>query len=318
MSLVFVFFVLTYTVLMGVLAVINRLIMSGGGLADTTAPIIELVGGNDITMAVGDVLVEPTIIVYDDTSIPRVEIVDNVNIAAEGEYKIAYTAYDEFDNVATAERNVKVVQPAGRVYLTFDDGPSDYTASLLDTLNKYGVKATFFVTGYGDDAVLKREYDEGHAVGVHTMSHVYSQIYTNTSNYWDDFNAVQDRIRRVTGQTTALMRFPGGSSNTISALYDGGHHIMFTLVDEAAARGYTYFDWNVDSNDAGGASTADEVYDNVSRILGDGGEYVVLQHDVKPYSVEAVERIIQYGLEHNFVFSALRENSFSAHHGVNN
>ena len=79
-----------------------------------------------------------------------------------------------------------------------------------------------------------------------------------------------------------------------------------------------YFDWNIDSDDAGGAKTADDVYNNVVRALGDGGEYVVLQHDVKPYSVEAVDRIIKYGLERGFVFSKLREGSFTAHHGVNN
>ena len=299
----------------------NELTIDGqikAAMEDKTPPVIELKGGDKMTIAVGDVLAEPGVAVYDESSWPEVEIDSEVDVAHEGEYEIHYTATDESGNIATVKRDVKVMQPAGRVYLTFDDGPSEYTGTLVDVLNKYGVKATFFVTGYGDDALIKREYDEGHAVGVHTMSHVYSYIYANKDNFWEDFNAVQDRVRRVTGQNTVLMRFPGGSSNLISALYDGGSRIMSALVDEVTARGYTYYDWNIDSGDAGGASTADEVYNNVTRVMGDGGEYVVLQHDVKPYSVEAVERIIQYGLEHNFVFSALRPNSFSAHHGVNN
>ena len=287
-------------------------------LADTVPPVIEMIGGETITMAVGDVLEEPKIFVYDDSSIPRVEIEDNVNISQEGEYQINYLAIDESNNVATAVRNVRVIRPVGRIYLTFDDGPSDYTSSLLDVLDKHGVKATFFVTGYGDDAVLKREFDEGHTIGLHTMSHIYSHIYASKENYWSDLNAVQERVQNVTGQHTSIMRFPGGSSNMVSAVYDGGQRIMSSLVNEVPERGYTYFDWNVDSDDAGKATTADAVYNNVVKSLSAGGEYVVLQHDVKPYSVEAVERIIQYGLENGFVFSKLRESSFPAHHGVNN
>lgn len=287
-------------------------------MRDTTPPVIELMGGEQMTMAVGDLLEEPGIVVYDESSLPLLEIESDVVVNREGEYEIRYTATDESGNIATTERSVKVIQPAGRIYLTFDDGPSDYTPVLLDVLNKYGVKATFFVTGYGDDAVLKREYDEGHAVGLHTWSHNYSYLYANLDNYWADLNAVQDRVQRVTGQKTFLMRFPGGSSNMVSAVYDRGIKIMSILANDVPNHGYTYYDWNVDSDDAGKASSSDEVYNNVTRVLGNGGEYVVLQHDVKPYSVEAVERIIQYGLDHGFVFSKLREGSFAAHHGVNN
>ena len=291
---------------------------SGEIVVDTTPPVIEMIGGDALTMAVGDVLEEPRIIAYDDSSIPKVEIENHVNITQEGEYKINYVATDDADNVTFAEREVKVIRPSGRIYLTFDDGPSDSTAALLDTLNKNGVKATFFVTGYGDDALIKREHDEGHTVGLHSMSHNYSYIYANKNNYWADLNAVQDRVQNITGQHTNIIRFPGGSSNMVSSVYDGGQRIMSALVNEVSERGYAYFDWNIDSDDAGGTTTADEVYNNVVSALGNGGEYVVLQHDVKPYSVDAVDRIIQYGLEHGFVFSGLKESSFAAHHGVNN
>ena len=287
-------------------------------MKDTTPPVIELMGGEQMTVAVGDLLEEPGIVVYDEGSLPSVKIESDVISNQEGEYEIRYIATDESGNTATAWRSIKVIQPMGRIYLTFDDGPSEYTSSLLDVLNKYGVKATFFVTGYGDDAVLRREYDEGHAIGLHTHSHNYSYLYANTDNYWEDLNAVQDRVQRVTGQKTFLMRFPGGSSNMISAVYDGGISIMSILTEDVSDHGYTYYDWNVDSDDAGRASTSDEVYDNVTRALNIGNEYVVLQHDVKSYSVEAVERIIQFGLERGFVFSKLREGSFTAHHSVNN
>ena len=159
------------------------------------------------------------------------------------------------------------------------------------------------MTGYGDDALIKREYDEGHAVGIHTFSHVYSSIYTSVENYMADFEQIRGRVASLTGHEPKLMRFPGGSSNLISARYDGGIKIMSRLTSILTERGFTFFDWNVDSADAGGASSADEVYNNVIAALKTGGDSVILQHDIKPYSVEAVERIIQYGLSNNFVFS---------------
>ena len=224
-----------------------------------------------------------------------------------------------FKKVTDSGENIDVEVPEkhGTIYLTFDDGPGPYTNILLDILKHYGVRATFFVTGSGDDAVLLREYEEGHAIGLHTFSHQYSYIYRNVDNFINDLVKVQERVKRVTGQTTMLMRFPGGSSNTISTRYDGGKRIMSRLVDEVEKRGFVYFDWNIVSGDAGETTKTEEVYTNVVNKLGDG-EYIVLQHDVKDFSVAAVEKIIQYGYEHGYDFATLNAESFNAHHGVNN
>ena len=223
--------------------------------------------------------------------------------------------YSEEDDLELMRERAEAA--TGVVYLTFDDGPSDYTAQLLDVLKKYNVKATFFVTGGGDDALIEREYREGHALGSHTASHNYAYIYSNTDNFWADVTLVQERIRRITGQTTWLMRFPGGSSNTVSRRYDGRQHIMSILTEEAGAKGWKYFDWNLDSGDAGGARDENTVYERVVSGLR-AGDNVVLQHDVKDYSVAAVERIIRYGQENGYIFLPLDMSSFDAHHGVNN
>lgn len=206
----------------------------------------------------------------------------------------------------------------GTIYLTFDDGPGEYTAGLLDVLARYKVKATFFVTCRGDDALILREYEEGHAIALHTCSHNYASIYINTGAFMNDLVAVQDRVERITGLKSYLMRFPGGSSNTVSRRYDGGRRIMSALVSEVSARGFTYFDWNVDSRDASAAKSTDEVYNNIVNSLKVGGDSVVLQHDTKSFSVAAVERVIQYGLVNNFVFKKLDANTYNAHHSVNN
>lgn len=106
------------------------------------------------------------------------------------------------------------------IYLTFDDGPSDTTtAQLLDILKANDVKATFFVTGYGYDDLIKREHDEGHQIGLHTMTHNYSLVYSSVDAYFDDLKQISDRVKRITGQKSMMVRVPGGSSNTVSANY---------------------------------------------------------------------------------------------------
>lgn len=221
--------------------------------------------------------------------------------------------------ILAAEKRAVEARAAGRIiYLTFDDGPSEWTGELLDVLARYDVKATFFVTGAGRDDLISRAFNEGHAIGIHTSSHVYSYIYANPENFWADFGVVADRIARLTGEGTKLMRFPGGSSNTVSRLYDGGARIMSRLSREAVARGYAYFDWNVDSGDAGGALSADEVFARVTSGLRPNGPSVVLQHDTKKFSVEAVGRIIEYGLSQGYVFDKLDVSSYAARHGINN
>ena len=92
---------------------------------------------------------------------------------------------------------------------------------------------------------------------------------------------------------------------------------MSTLTREVQNRGYKYFDWNISSGDAGGTTTSDGVFINVTRSLKDDYS-IVLQHDTQGFSVDAVERIIIYGLQNGYTFSVLDENSPGAHHGVNN
>lgn len=287
---------------------------------DKIAPIISLNGSEKYFMTIDMPydLPEPTVI--DNCDDVELEVEGTVDKTKIGTYETKYFATDESGNVASVERTVVVnpVPDRGIIYLTFDDGPSGYTDHLLDILKKYNVKATFFVTGSGSDDSIRRMFNEGHAIGLHTFSHNYAYIYQNVNNFFEDLNKIQTRVENITGQKTFLMRFPGGSSNTVSRNYDGGKKIMSQLVSSVTEKGYRYFDWNVSSEDAGGASTADQVYNNTVRYLKEGGSSVVLQHDSKGFSVDAVERIIQYGQAHGYKFMKLDTSSFAAHHGVNN
>lgn len=231
--------------------------------------------------------------------------------------------------MTTKDRMVYVISinhpeiPNGKsIYLTFDDGPSSYTNTLLDILDKYNVKATFFVTNQGftksyDDVIL-REYQSGHTVGLHSNTHYYPYIYSSVNNYLEDLYAIQSKVKRITGITSMIMRFPGGSSNTVSKNYDLKTHIMSKLTSEVEKRGFHYVDWNIVSGDAGETTDTNVVIANVESHLGNNNTYVVLQHDIKKFSVDAVESIIKYGLAHGYTFRNITMNSPVVHHRINN
>ncbi len=196
----------------------------------------------------------------------------------------------------------------GVIYLTFDDGPGPYTEKLLDILDKYGVKATFFVVGLYDLSLVAEMVERGHSVGNHTYTHDYSKLYASEDAFFSELYRTQDKIETVCGKRTRLVRFPGGSSNTV------GQVSMIQLTRALTNAGYAYFDWNVDSKDAAGAITADEVLYNVCSAVATKDMAIVLQHDIKSYSVDAVEEIILWGLANGYTFEALTVSSPGAHH----
>ena len=307
--------------------------------SDTEPPVITVNGESSISIKNGSEYTDQGAKAVDNCD-GEVEVTVNnpVNTKKNGTYEVVYNAKDSFNNVSEVKRTVKVYSPStsssssgssysceGKVkyscggsgkiiYLTFDDGPSGYTSQLLDVLKQYGVKATFFVTGNGSDAMIKREYDEGHTVALHSYTHNYGQIYASLDAYFADLDRINDRVERITGQRSYIVRFPGGSSNTVSKK---SKCIMTTLAHELANRGYVYYDWNVSSGDAGGTTSTDQVYLNVVNRLGNG-RYVVLQHDSKGYSVRAVERIIQYGQSHGYTFARLEHDTMTCHHATAN
>ncbi len=130
----------------------------------------------------------------------------------------------------------------GVIYLTFDDGPSaNITPKVLDILKKEKVKATFFVLNYSksNEKLIKRIVKEGHTIGVHGYSHEYSKIYKSKKAFLNNIYSLQKKIEKLTGIKTKYMRFPGGSSNTVSRHYSKG--IMSRLVGEMLGRGFRYY-----------------------------------------------------------------------------
>lgn len=157
---------------------------------------------------------------------------------------------------------------------------------------------------------------EGHSIGAHAYRHDYKRVYASDEAYFDDLGRIQQEIASRIGTETKLIRFPGGSSNTVSRKYCVG--IMRRLTRAVEERGYAYFDWNVSSGDAGAVHTTEAVVNNVKSGILKQHVAVVLQHDVKAFSVAGVEEIIRWGQEQGFVFLPLTERSTAPHHGVSN
>ncbi len=182
-----------------------------------------------------------------------------------------------------------------RVYLTFDDGPSANTDRILDILNQYGVKATFFVVakdGYTDQ--YRRIVEDGHTLAMHSYSHKYSEIYASLDAYKEDLTKLHDFLYELTGEDCNIVRFPGGSSNTIS------HVDMWELIEYLNKTDMVYYDWNVSSGDAsGGRKSIDQIKKNVLDNIDQFSNAVVLFHDAsgKDSTVDALPAIIEEILE---------------------
>ena len=297
-------------------------------LPTATAPELTLLGDEHMTITARMDFEDPGFTAVDSKGKDLSDLVTvegSVTPYRLGEYELTYSLSNG-DETVTVTRTVEVepvelppvVQPDEKtIYLTFDDGPGPYTDALLDVLAAYDVKATFFVTQeYPEhEDCIGRAYREGHTIAVHTSSHNYYQIYASEQNYLDDFYTMQEVIYRQTGEYTQLFRFPGGSSNTVSNFNPG---IMSRLTGMMNGMGYQYYDWHVDSGDAGGTRTTAGVVANVTNGCAERRTTVVLQHDVKDYSVDAVEQIIIWGRQNGYTFRALDLTSPTAHHRIAN
>ncbi len=181
-----------------------------------------------------------------------------------------------------------------KVYLTFDDGPSANTAEILDILQEYNVKATFFVVGKTDEVSIenyKRIVAEGHTLGMHSYSHKYNEIYTSIEAYSEDLCKLQDYLYEITGVQSTYVRFPGGSSNKVSKVN------MQDLISYLSEKKITYYDWNISCGDADTSNLDPQII--VSNCLDKLDQYrneaMILMHDAndKKTTVEALPIMIE-------------------------
>lgn len=289
---------------------------------DNKSPVLSFDNSNNLYVSLGDKVVLDDVKSHDNCDgdlTDKIKIEGSVDVDKAGEYEIIYRVKDSAGNETLEKRKVFVTKKdaPGTIYLTFDDGPKEGTTNvILDILKEENVKATFFVTNSGPDSLIVRAHNEGHTIALHTSSHDYSYLYSSSENYFNDLYSVQDRVNRLIGIKSTIIRFPGGSSNTVSRKYSPG--IMTYLTQEVLNRGFKYYDWNLSSGDAGEVRDSDGVYNTVVNNLSHDRVNMILMHDIKAYTRDALKRIIRYAKENGYTFDVIDNNTEMIRQSVNN
>jgi peptidoglycan/xylan/chitin deacetylase (PgdA/CDA1 family) len=224
---------------------------------------------------------------------------DLINRTADIKSEISYQSlYPEMHS----EMPVQFQRKPRTVYLTFDDGPSERTLEILDILNRHNIKATFFIVSNNSDIeILKRIADEGHAIGIHSHSHNYHQIYDSVEAFLDDFNTCYNKIYETTSVKPQIFRFPGGSINA----HNMG--IYQDIISEMLRRGFIYYDWNISTGDTSKNATKNNIIKNVTKGFNNQESIILLCHDNhnKTNTVAALPDIIDYFQNEGYSFDKL-------------
>lgn len=192
-------------------------------------------------------------------------------------------------------------------YLTFDDGPSPVTESILETLKQEKVKATFFVLGSNIDyrkEMVKRMYDEGHYVANHGYSHVYSKIYASPEAVLEEYNQTNEKIRDAIGNpeyNSHLFRFPGGS---VGGKYAELKNQTVTLLEQNEI---LHIDWNSLTGDSEKVNPTEEyLMDNLQKTTEGKNSLVILMHDAqaKKITAETLPKVIEYLQQQGYSFES--------------
>ena len=214
------------------------------------------------------------------------------------------TKYEQAAKTVEGEQSNPTVIEGKIAYLTFDDGPSPViTPKVLSILDKYEIKATFFVVGSMADKfpeVLQQVRDGGHSIGNHTYSHVYDYIYRSSTNFLTDLKKAEDTFIKILGDEfkTDIIRFPGGTH----AKY------KWASVKAAEAAGYRWFDWNTVNGDSEIPNPSSEYL--MSRFLttyGNRDVIIVLMHDTdsKQTTVDTLPMMIEHLISEGYSFGTL-------------
>ncbi len=237
------------------------------------------------------------------------EVLEDIeNSDSEGtqtEDSIATKSEEEIQEFINNINNIYNGEEGKRVFLTFDDGPTEeVTPYILDILDKYNIKATFFVLGTSvkkNPDILIREYESGHYIANHGYSHKYSNIYKSADTVLEEYNKTEEAIREALGiknYSSHLFRFPGGSR--------GGPYeeIKEEAREKLEENGVAYLDWSALTYDAEGAKTKDEILSNLKSTMKGWNNVVILMHDSadKQITYESLEDVIKYLQEEGFEF----------------
>lgn len=190
------------------------------------------------------------------------------------------------------------------VYLTFDDGPSDIiTNEILDVLKVNNIKATFFVVGHkiqGREEILKRMLKEEHSIGLHTYTHNYKKIYSSEKCFIDEMNKTRDEVKKITGSTSNIIRFPAGSKP----------HLNKSLLNKLHAENYKIYDWNAALSDGLNCNTSpSKLFEESTKVIGGSSTIILLMHcgELNENTCKALPKIIEFYKLHGYEFKNITD-----------
>ena len=253
-----------------------------------------------------------------------IDIIRNNKIYKQYEEQLAILKQQEMER-QEAEKQAKIPQlteqgkenikniyhsDIKRAFLTFDDGPSSITNTILDVLKQENVKATFFVLGSRVEAkpdVVKRIYDEGHYIANHGYSHVYENIYASPQAVLDEYNKCNEAVKNAIGvpeYNSHLFRFPGG-------LVGGKYADIKCQANELLEQNnIVHVDWNALNGDAETNNlTIDFELLRLQETVQNKNSIVILMHDApaKKVTAEALPQIISFLREQGYEFKNFYE-----------
>lgn len=199
------------------------------------------------------------------------------------------------------------------IYLTFDDGPGGkVTEDVLDILKKEGVTATFFLIGNqikGQENLVKRLKNEGHSIGLHSMSHNKNKLYSSNKVFLEEMLEARKVINEVTGETSNILRFPFGCNNN-------GYKLKKDLVDLLHENNLKIYDWNVDSTDGANHTASPSTY--IRKAKSDKNPVILLMHCgfTNKNSVKALPEIISYYKSNGYEFKVISDNTEEIFHYI--
>ncbi|SDM42276.1 Peptidoglycan/xylan/chitin deacetylase, PgdA/CDA1 family [Paenibacillus jilunlii] len=202
---------------------------------------------------------------------------------------------------AEPAQNPPAAKPGKTLYLTFDDGPSATTSELLDILDKYGVKATFFMLGPNMNrypSQVKRIVEEGNGFGLHGMTHRKEKFYASASAALAEMNGDNAVLRKITGTGTTLIRTPYGSKP----------YFTKTFRDKVLGQGYHLWDWNVDSDDWKYKEDSVTIYNTVMgqvhKLHKSKTSPIILMHDQKA-TLKVLPRLLESLKKEGYTFEII-------------
>ncbi len=237
---------------------------------------------------------------------------EDVRIKADRLREIRYEEYLEhvYTPLDGEMDSVYVYDNHKKCYLTFDDGPSSVTPLILDVLEKYKVKATFFVTGdriMANPEIAKQIAKGGHTIGNHSYSHQYDSVYGSLSEFEAEVTKCKNAIDDALGQSydNLVFRFPGG----YDSLNDEAKKTSYRNILKKI--GYKYIDWSCLTGDSNTTEpTAEYLINTLKSTIGSSvtGDIVVLMHDspTKEITAKTLPKIIEYLYENGYEFDILK------------